>query len=276
MSVSVFGTLTSLISCKTCARQRSLVGVTTLFKLSDLAIDSRIVHFEKQGATAISISENAKYRWLSFNDAVQTVVCLQAPWKPILPHLSAMLLVLRYIPRPDKILELGLGGGSMQRFIQHHFQQCTITSIENNPQVIRLFQQWFNDSNQKHHIVCGDAQLEIGKYQEQQLIFIDLFSKSGSPDFVSSIDFYQVSLAALQTNGILVINLITQYQTQIDLTCVLLKQLNLNLRIFSIPGFQNRIIIASRKELPCIDYDPQLNQMVREYDLNLNAVVAMN
>lgn len=276
MSVSVFGTFTCLISCKTRARLRSFVGVTTLFKLSDLANDSRIVHFEKEGSTAISISENEKYRWLSFNDAVQTVVCLKAPWKPILPHLSAMLLVLRYIPKPDRILELGLGGGSLQRFMRHHFPQCTITSIENNPQVISLFQQWFNDLNQKHHIICGDAQQEIGNHNEQQLIFIDLFSKSGSPDFVSSIDFYMDCLTALQTNGALVINLITQYQTQIDVTCDLLKQLNLNIRVFSIPGFQNRIIMASREELPVIDYDAQLNHMAREYDLNLNAVVAMN
>lgn len=195
--------------------------------------------------------------------------------RPTLPHLSAVLLALRYKPTPIKLLELGLGGGSMQRFFHHYFPHSDIISIENNPNVLTLFETWFSVADESHSVLLGDAEQDIHHYQQQDLIFVDLFSKSGSPDFVSTLPFYQNCLSALHDDGLLVINLIAQYQLQMELTLDLLRQLNLNLRTFAIPGYQNKIIFAARQELPAIDYDKALNDLAQTYQLDLNAVVAM-
>jgi spermidine synthase len=250
-------------------------GDITLFKISDIEEGAHIVHLEHTGSTVISVSENAHYRWLSFDDAIQTVVSKEAAWRPLLPHLSAVLLVLKYRPSPDNILELGLGGGTLQRFFKHHFPDCHVTSIENNAQVIRQFQRWFSDPTQRYHIICGDAESEVQNQSEQDIIVIDLFSESGSPDFVSTTKFYENCLQSLNEKGLLVINLIARYQLQFEMTLDLLRKLDLNLRTFAIPGYQNKIIMAARQQLPAIQYDQELNNMAKQFELNLNAVVAM-
>ena len=267
-----------------------MVGVKILFTLNDLNIGSRILHFEKQGSTAISVSENDDYRWMSIDGAVQSVLFKPQPQHPVLPHLSAVLMALRYYLSAEHIakntsddlnvLELGLGAGSLPRFFSHHFSTSKITSIENNPAVVSLFQKWFsqphNTSQAQHKIVLADASQKITEYQHQDLLFVDLFAKKGSPDFVSTLPFYQNCMSALNDNGILTINLIAQYQLQLEMTLELLQQLKLHIRTFSIPGYQNKVIIAARQPLPFLQYDDSLVQFARKYDLDLNQIVAMN
>lgn len=247
-----------------------------LFKLSDLNIGSRILHFENLGSTTISVSENDNYRWMTIDDAVQTVQCKQQPHRPLLPHLNALLLVLCYQPSPQNILELGLGGGSLPRFFNYHFPRSKIISIENNPAVVSQFNKWFSDSLTTHDIVIADASQKISAYKQQDLIVVDLFSKNGSPDFVSTLPFYQDCVNALSTSGVLAINFIAQYQLQFDMTLDLLRQLNLHIRTFSVPGYQNKIVMAARQDLPFLQYDESLNQFAQQYQLDLNQIVAMS
>lgn len=248
------------------------------------------MHFEKQGSTAISVSENDDYRWMSIDDAVQSVLCKAQPYKPLLPHLNAVLMALRYhlltqhasTKRSDdlNVLELGLGAGSLPRFFSYHFPTSRITSIENNPLVVSLFQAWFSEtvaaSRAQHDIVTADASKQITKCKNQDLVFVDLFAKHGSPDFVSTIHFYQQCINALKKHGILTINLIAQYQMQFEMTQDMLQRLNLHVRTFFIPGYQNKVIIAARQPLPFLHYDDSLLQFAQKYALDLNQIVAMN
>ena len=234
------------------------------------------MHFENYGSTAIGIHENSDYRWLSLDGAIQSVFANAEPHRPVLPHLSAMLLALRYCPAPNKILELGLGGGAMQRFFQRYFPQTLITSIENNQRIIQLCKDWFEPDAPIKRIIEGDAQQKILEYHHQDIVIVDLFSRTGSPDFVSTPEFFKNCVNSLHDDGLLVINLITPLQMKIELTLELLRQQKLHFRTFSIPGFQNRVIIAAQKPLPMIDYSPELNNFANYYGLNLNNVVALS
>ncbi|WP_339389247.1 hypothetical protein [Planctobacterium marinum] len=200
---------------------------------------------------------------------------LHSPHQPVLPHLSALLLCFYYRQRPQKVTELGLGGGSLQRFFRYHFPLCEIRSIEYSARVIRLFEQWFWPAGSPCQIVQQDAQQAIKDVAAQDLLFIDLFAEQGSPDFVFSQAFYQDCCNALNPDGLMVINLLSASWLQSEQLLEILSELQLQFRILAVPGYQNKVIFAARQALPVLDFDSQLQQVARQYQLDLNAVVFM-
>lgn len=254
----------------------TFTGISALFHLNDLQYDSRILHFERVGSTSLSISENPEFRWLSIDDAVQSVMDVHTPWRPVLPHLSALLLCFYYLPNPRQILELGLGGGSLQRFIRYHFPKSDLLSVEYSSEIIALFGQWFNQGYEDYQILHQDARYTIKEAPSQDLIFIDLFAKQGTPDFIFTEEFYLDCVKALNPEGLLAINLISGSYLQSELVFDILRALKLNFRVFSVPGYQNKVVFASRSALPAIRYDDNLEHLAKRYGLNLNAVVAMS
>lgn len=201
---------------------------------------------------------------------------LDASWQPVLPHLSALLLCFYYKPNPKKTLELGLGGGCLQRFFRYHFPQSALLSVEYSQQVINLFRHWFHGDHDEITIVHRDAQEAIQSTSSQDLIFVDLFAKQGTPGFVFSEPFYRDCLNALNPDGLLTLNLITSSYLQSELVLDILRSLGLSYRALSVPGYQNKIVFASRTTLPAIQYDANLQSLANRYGLNLNHVIAMN
>ncbi|BDX04686.1 hypothetical protein MACH26_02070 [Planctobacterium marinum] len=212
---------------------------------------------------------------MSIDDAVQSVMDLRTPWQPILPHLSALLLCFYYLPAPKQVMELGLGGGSLQRFFRYHFPKVNLLSVEYSSQVIALFKQWFNQGYQDYQVLHQDARYAIKEASSQDLIFIDLFAKQGTPDFVFTEEFYLDCARGLNPEGLLAINLISGSHLQSELVLDILRTLNLNFRVFSVPGYQNKIVFACYNALPAIRYDSNLEHLARRYGLNLNAIVAL-
>lgn len=251
------------------------MGALTLFHLNDLQNNPRILHFERLGSTTLTISENTEYRWLALNDAVQSVMSLAAPHRPILPHLSALLLCFYYRQHPKKVTELGLGGGSLQRFFRFHFPLCEVLSVEYSADVIRLFEQWFWPSGAPCQIIQQDAQQAIKQIEPQDLLFIDLFAEHGSPEFVFSKNFYQDCSKALKQDGLMVINLLSASWLQSEQLLEILSELQLQFRILAVPGYQNKVVFAARQALPVMDFDNHLQQTAQQYQLDLNAVVFM-
>jgi|GEM_PF-722946 len=104
-----------------------------------------------QNEEAISVSENEHYRWLAFTDekqeaVIQSVMHKRKPWLLTLPHQTAILLPLLFF-RPEKVVELGLGGGNTQRFLKHLSPTMEVLSIEQNRTVIDSFHHYFNPQN---------------------------------------------------------------------------------------------------------------------------------
>ncbi|WP_286264322.1 hypothetical protein [Thalassotalea atypica] len=92
---------------------------------------------------AISVSENRYYRWLAFDDVIQSVMNTCHPSRLTLPHHYALLMPLMSV-LPAQITEFGLGGGNIARFIRTLSVNLKYQVIETDLDVIRCFQQFFN------------------------------------------------------------------------------------------------------------------------------------
>ena len=90
------------------------------------------------GRSSIEISERAGVRYLHFSsDWVQGAMRVQRPNALELPYTREMMagLLLREPPWPRQALLIGLGAGSLAKFIYHRLPATRITVVEIDPQV---------------------------------------------------------------------------------------------------------------------------------------------
>jgi spermidine synthase len=96
-----------------------------------------------QNDDSISVSENQHYRWLAFDNVVQSMMLKRKPSQLTFPHQISLLSPLLFF-RPKKVVEFGLGGGNLARFLLHYLPDLTLHTIEYSQEVIECFERFFN------------------------------------------------------------------------------------------------------------------------------------
>lgn len=226
----------------------------------------------------MSVRQNSRYRWLEIANTIQTVMDLSKPYNPVLPHMHGMLLSLYYASEPKSILELGLGGGSLQRFFTHHFTECNIQSVEIDHKIIEYFNAFFANGvpNPLQKVTQEDAQEAIKQFHDIDMLFVDLFSGNAPPSFINDKTFYENCFNALSKDGIIVINLLPVAEIQtFDVEDLLTEIGGYPPAILSIPKYKNRILISAKHALPRIDFDDRLQRMCSQYHIDVMNVVQL-
>src|SRR5437879_12866751 len=86
---------------------------------------------------AIEIVEEGGVRVLQIGgNAIQSAMRLSAPDRIELDYVRAMMAFLLFHPDPHDVLLVGLGGGSMARFIHQRMPQTRVTVVEIDPGVV--------------------------------------------------------------------------------------------------------------------------------------------
>lgn len=227
----------------------------------------------------MSVRQNTCYRWLEIDGTIQTVMDLDCPHLPVLPHLHGMLLSLYYQEsEPQKVVELGLGGGALQRFIRHHFPNTHFHSIELSERVIEYYLQFFSDgiTTTEKYITQGDAQVIVQQQKDIDLLFIDLFSGNAPPHFINDRDFYQNCFNSLNDQGLIIINLLPVGEIQtLDVEDLLRCVGGFSPSIFSIPKYKNRILVAAKRPLNMISFTPKLQKFSERFGINLMNLIQL-
>lgn len=230
------------------------------------------------GTTSMSVRENQRFRWLEIANTIQTVMDLSEPYKLVLPHLHGMALSLFYKQHPKSVLELGLGGGALQRYFNHYLNDTNYHSIELAPKVIEYFVTFFANGieNPQQQVTQANALEAIKQYTNIDILFVDLFADHAPPAFINDIHFYQDCFNALADDGLIVINLLPVGEIQtMDVEYLLSEISGVSPAIFSIPHYKNRILIGSRRPLEKIPYNQEVLQLCQQFDLDLMNLVQL-
>ncbi|ARD44676.1 hypothetical protein [Colwellia sp. PAMC 21821] len=215
-------------------------------KLTQHVNQGRLVYLSNT-ADQITISENEHYRWLAFDDVIQSVMHLRCPEKLTLPHHYAALLPLLFF-KPKKVIELGLGGGNLSRFLSTLHPDIHVISIELSQTVIACFQRYFNPM--KHPIVVENSEALAWLQQTQCATELavdwhicDVYQHHAK-SFQSRVDLLTALIDNLQDNGCLTINLPDLDDQEINLCLTILRQLQSSHHIiyFHIPRYLNVVI----------------------------------
>ncbi|MDD2883574.1 MAG: fused MFS/spermidine synthase [Dechloromonas sp.] len=164
----------------------------------------------------VDISEADGVRYLHFgSEWVQGAMRIARPWSLELEYTREMmfsLLLREPLTWPRSALLVGLGAGSLARFIYRYLPDCKITAVEINPQVEFIARQYFRlpeDARLRVRIGCAADYILAGG-PSFDLILSDGFDAHGRPGILDSQPFYQACRARLTPNGLFCVNLLRE------------------------------------------------------------------
>lgn len=143
----------------------------------------------------------------------QSALSLTNPDRLELPYIRAMLSPLLFIGDPGKVLLVGLGGGSLAKFLLEQFPDCRIEAVERRAGVVAIAHAYFGLPKVERlavHIAdaCEQiASLAAQRAQEFDLILVDVYDHAGMDTSVNVLEFLDGCARLLHPQGVLSMNL---------------------------------------------------------------------
>jgi len=159
---------------------------------------------------AIAVSEERGVRMLHIGgDAIQSAMRLSAPDALELEYTRAMMAFLLFCPQPRDVLMVGLGAGSIPRFMRIRMPEVRITAVEINPRVVTAARRYFGLPAEDRHlrIVQGDGAAYVpASPGSADVLMLDGFEDGAHASELCTQRFYDAAYAALREGGVLSAN----------------------------------------------------------------------
>jgi spermidine synthase len=140
--------------------------------------------------------------------ATQSAMLFSDPDALISQYTRKMMAFLLFDPDPQRIVMIGMGGGSLAKFYYRHLPRAHITVVEIDEDVIALREEFcIPQDNDRFHVVHDDGARYLEGLAEQiDVLLIDAFDAEGIALSLANSDFYHCAARQLAENGILVMN----------------------------------------------------------------------
>lgn len=159
----------------------------------------------------IEISEIDGVRALHIDSStVQSAMRVKAPYDLELAYSRGIMTFLLFRREVRDVLVIGLGGGSIPKFIHHYLPEMRTRVVEINPEVIAVARSHFflPDEDGRLQVIEADgAQYLPAHPATADLLVLDVFDGQGIPPELYSQTFFDSSAEALTADGILAVNL---------------------------------------------------------------------
>lgn len=163
-----------------------------------------------QSLPELVISEEDGVRYLHLGgDHIQSAMRIEAPDDLELDYTRTMMAFLLFHPRPRDCLMVGLGGGSIPKFIHRRLPGVRTRVVELNPEVISAARAFFHvpDDCRRLRIEVGDGAAAVHAMNAGcDLLFVDGFEDGSQVPALVSESFYAAAFDALRPQGVLVLN----------------------------------------------------------------------
>jgi spermidine synthase len=160
---------------------------------------------------SVEVSEKGGIRSLHLgSDTVQSSMKIDDPYELVLSYTRAMMAFLLFRPRPEHIVMIGLGGGSLPKFVYKHLGSTRTTVIEREPRVIAVARQYFYLPADDERLTVEEAEggAWVAAHPDScDVLMVDGYDGRQQVPQLCSEDFYAGARAALPEHGVLVVNL---------------------------------------------------------------------
>lgn len=166
----------------------------------------------------IEIREARGVRTLHFgSDWVQGAMRIARPWDLELTYtremMSALLLSRCWPDMPRRILQIGLGAGSLTRFIYRHLPDAIQVVVEQSAAVVAAARQGFQLPAEDERLridVAEGAEWMAQAKETFDLILVDGFDADGQTGGLERVLFYQHARQRLAPDGVFVCNFLSR------------------------------------------------------------------
>lgn len=173
-----------------------------------------LIHESHDDEGIIEIIENQGVRSLHFGSSSrQSSMRLHNPHHLELGYVRAMMSWLLFKEAPGNALVIGLGGGSLTKYLLHHYEDIRITVVEYRKSVVKVARSHFElPFDHRLKIIVDDGGDFLRKRTDSladtyQLLFLDAFDHDGMAESVRCEAFFDACKQVLAPDGIMVLNL---------------------------------------------------------------------
>ena len=163
------------------------------------------------GAGSVYVTERFGVRSLHIgSDTIQSSMRLARPNDLELAYTRSMMAFLLFNASPRRVLMVGLGGGSLAKFIYHRLPDAASEVLEINPQVVAIARRLFELPAADARLVvrvCDAAEFVASDGSGFDAILVDGYDGESQVVELATAAFYGGCRRRLERGGVLVVNL---------------------------------------------------------------------
>jgi spermidine synthase len=144
------------------------------------------------------------------SDTIQSSMRIARPNDLELAYTRSMMAFLLFSPPPRRVLMVGLGGGSLAKFVYHRLPEAVTEALEINPQVVAIARRLFElpAADERLNIrVCDAAEFIAAEGAGFDAILVDGYDGESQVLELATVAFYRGCRRRLERGGALVVNL---------------------------------------------------------------------
>ena len=246
---SLFAGLALMLLLPSCGRDESKIGSRNA--------NGTLIRAVKSDFSDIRVRENGSVRNLIFVEPSglevrQSSIDLKQPGRLMLGYSEVMFGSYLFKHPQERVLVVGLGGGAMVQFINHHFPATKVDAVEIDPVVVGLAGEFFGmKPSASTRIFTEDAivylQRDHGRYD---VIYMDAFlepgdetDQGGIPKKLKTVDFLKRLHRQLNPGGVVTFNVVEHPELARDLETI--AEAFPTVYTAQVPGTRNQVVIAS-------------------------------
>ncbi len=217
-----------------------------------------VVHREKSLYRNIVVSEKAGKRCLIFSvkrqERNQTCIYIDDPTRIVFPYVRMTFAGLLVNPEPTRGLMIGMGGGTISTVLTSIYPDLTMDLVEVDQAVVNVATEYFGFRKTDQidvHVADGRVftRRALLKKEQYDLIILDAFTGEYIPEHLMTVEFLENIKNLLTPDGVLIANTFwgsaLYHHESVTYSTVFGPLFSLKM-----PGTGNRVIVASRAELP--------------------------
>jgi len=194
-----------------CSLAITLAGAFAFLPLAAVAVE---LHTERSLYRNIVVLEDDGIRCMKFGRTAggrQTCQALAEPDRMVFDYTRMMMAALYLNPSPQRILIIGLGGGTLPRALQKLFPAAKIDAVEIDPAVVRVAGKYFGFvPGARTEVFEEDGRVFAKRMGKQgiryDLVMLDAFDHEYIPEHMLTREFLLEIKALLTPNGVLAAN----------------------------------------------------------------------
>jgi spermidine synthase len=162
-------------------------------------------------AETVYVSERFGVRSLHIgSDTIQSSMRLARPIDLELSYTRSMMAFLLFSRPPADVLMIGLGGGSLAKFIYHKLPSARTEVVEVNPRVLAIARQYFHvpPDGPRFEVVVTDGAAHVRREDvSADVVVVDGYEADSHVEELASREFYIACRRRLKPGGVMVVNL---------------------------------------------------------------------
>lgn len=178
-------------------------------------INAEVIHSERSLYKNVIVEDNDNIRCLKFSvkrkTSSQSCINKAAPKALVFNYTKLLFSSFLLMDKPEHVLIIGLGGGTMSNSIHQLYPQAKITNVEIDPAVVKVARDYFDFiENNKVNAQTKDGRIFVKraklKKQQYDWVILDAFNGDYIPEHLMTKEFLTEIRDILTPDGILAAN----------------------------------------------------------------------